>query len=69
MYDKFFKRKIPTVFSKKYFSLLKNWFFWFKLFYTDDVGGYFLHWEKNLSNKTFFVVLTKYFAVATKHFV
>ena len=28
-----------------------------------------IHWEKNLSNKTFFVVLTKYFVVPTKHFV
>ena len=29
----------------------------------------FLHWEKNVSNKTFFVVLIKYFVVPTKHFV
>ena len=29
----------------------------------------FIHGEKNLSNKTFFVVLTKYFVVSTKHFV
>ena len=39
--NKFFKRKIPQ-FKKKNFFLLKNWFFWFKLFYIDNVGGYSL---------------------------